>query len=64
MALRHESNSPQHRCGDIAGRNGNAVVHDLAPARRVRANDAFQQRRLAGPIMAEDAKPGALGESE
>ena len=34
---------------------GAALERDAAGARSVRADDAFEQRRLAGTVMAEDA---------
>ena len=47
-------------CG-IAGRDGVRRRTRPALARRVRADDAFQQRGLAGAVVAEDANPRALG---
>ena len=64
VALRHQRNAMADILRDRRGGGVDAVNVDLPAARTHGADDAAQQRRLAGPVVTENAKPCAVGERE
>ena len=64
VALRHKRDAAAHILGDRRDTGIRAVEIDRAVARAHGADDAAQQRGLAGAVMAEDAEPRAVGQRQ
>jgi hypothetical protein len=62
--LRRPVNSGWNPCAQLEQRGNLAVCRNLAASRLKSAHEQFQQRRLAGSVIADDAEALAIGYGE